>query len=182
MSVWPKPRLGHSAASVDPRPSTERAQETHVGRDAGARAEQPSPVPACQTTHPGEGPGTSSLEPSAPSGPILAWPRWPPHCPAAHPPHLQAVLALAEPAVGPGGTAPVLHGLESPRKGDLAAPERLRDSGTLYFRVHLAGLPEAVLRVGPAHGPDAQRRHGVATTAPAARPAWAAEQGAPLGL
>ena len=120
--------------------------------------------------------------PAPPSGPILAWPRWPPHCPALHPPHLQAVLALAEPAVGPGGTAPVLHGLESPRKGDLAAPERLRDSGALYFRVHLAGLPEAVLRVGPAHGPDAQRCHGVATTAPAARPAWAAEQGAPLSL
>lgn len=80
--------------------------------------------------------------PSSPSGP---------QAPTAAP-HLQPVLALTEPAVGPGGPAPVLHGLEAPREGDAAAPQHLRDLGAVHLLVHLAGLPEAVLRLDPAGG------------------------------
>lgn len=64
-------------------------------------------------------------------------------CPAQ--PHLQAVLARTELAVGPWGAAAVLHRLEPPREGEAAAPQGLGDGGAVHLGIHFAGLPEAVL-------------------------------------
>lgn len=71
-------------------------------------------------------------------------------------PHLQAVLACTELAVGPRGAAAVLHGLKPPREGEAAAPQGLGDAGAVHLGIHFAGLPEPALRVTPAHRPTAQ--------------------------
>ena len=62
----------------------------------------------------------------------------------------------AELAVGPRGATAVLHRLELPCEGDAAAPQGLGDAGAVHLSVHFAGLPEAVLRVTPAHRPTSQ--------------------------
>ena len=115
---------------MDPGPSTEQAQD-HAGGDAGTEVEWPSPVPTRGVLVPA---GWSPAQP-----------------------HLQAVLTRAELAVGPWGTAAVLHRLELPCEGDAAAPQGLGDTGALHLGVHFAGLPEPVLRVTPAHRPASQR-------------------------
>lgn len=96
-------------------------------------------------------------------------------CQACRPraPHLQPVLALTELAVGLRGPAPVPHGLKPPREGDAAAPQPLGDLGAGHLLVHLAGLPEAVLRLSSAtrsgrqgHAGPCGRRQGAGATDP----------------
>lgn len=134
------PRLacvtGLSAALHSAGPAQSRLR-THCGERGHAQ----------QTTTDKHSPGQwqwhRGLEPSPPSGhQVLA------HRPRL-PSHLQPVLALAEPAIGPRGSAPVLHRLERPRKGDEAAWGHLGHMSAVQLRVHLARLPEAVLRLRP---------------------------------